>query len=198
MNDIIQEIKRQIGILPETRKNMIISVDGRCAAGKSTLANALQAELGCSVFHMDDFFLRPEQRTNERLNTPGENVDHERFYKEILFPLLNGNTRIIFRPFDCRRRELIRPLSVDVGRIVLVEGSYSCHPSLWDCYDLHIFLTVSAAEQMNRIIRREGVERSVTFREKWIPLEESYFKAFHIEERCELRFDTGKQELYDA
>ena len=36
---------------------------------------------------MDDFFLQPDQRTKERFESPGENVDHERFEEEILIPL---------------------------------------------------------------------------------------------------------------
>ena len=60
-------------------KPLLIAVEGRCASGKTTLASALQKELGCCVFHMDDFFLRPEQRTRERLLTAGGNIDYERF-----------------------------------------------------------------------------------------------------------------------
>ena len=36
---------------------------------------------------MDDFFLRPEQRTKMRLAEIGGNVDYERFYREVLIPL---------------------------------------------------------------------------------------------------------------
>ena len=49
---------------------------------------------------MDHFFLRPEQRTPERLRTPGENVDHERFLEEVLCPLRAGRV-FWYRPFDC-------------------------------------------------------------------------------------------------
>jgi hypothetical protein len=55
-----------------------IAVDGHSASGKTTLAKILQDVYRCTVFHMDDYFLRPEQRTPERLSKPGENVDHER------------------------------------------------------------------------------------------------------------------------
>ncbi len=54
MRDIIlEEIQRilQINAAP------LIAVDGRCAAGKTTLAAQLQKDLGCNVIHMDDFFL---------------------------------------------------------------------------------------------------------------------------------------------
>ena len=32
-----------------------IAIDGRCAAGKSLLAECLQEKTGCTVLHMDDF-----------------------------------------------------------------------------------------------------------------------------------------------
>ena len=40
---------------------VIAAIDGRCGAGKSTLAAQLQAQLSCRVFHMDDFFLQPRR-----------------------------------------------------------------------------------------------------------------------------------------
>ena len=61
---------------------MLIAVDGRCASGKTTLASALERETGCNVIHMDHFFLRPEQRTKQRLEEPGGNVDYERFQED--------------------------------------------------------------------------------------------------------------------
>lgn len=49
----------------------IVAIDGRCGAGKSTLAQQLARDLGGRVVCADDFFLRPEQRTPERLAEPG-------------------------------------------------------------------------------------------------------------------------------
>ena len=190
MSYITYKIKNRIEQMPSADR-IIIAIDGRCASGKSTLASDLENELGCAVFHMDDFFLRPEQRTPQRYAEPGGNVDRERFWEEILEPLRRGEKQIKYRPFDCRSFELMSPRRIDVGRIAIVEGSYSCHPELWDCYDLHIFLTLSAQQQLERILSREGAERAEVFRDKWIPLEESYFSAFKTEERCDLRFNTG-------
>jgi len=79
------------------KKHKRIAIDGRCASGKSTLGAFLQKETGGNLIHMDDFFLRPEQRTKERYATPGENVDHERFYEEVLVPLQNGEDFTIIR-----------------------------------------------------------------------------------------------------
>ena len=44
----------------------IFAIEGRCASGKSTLANAMAAVYGCPVFHLDDFFLPAELRTEQR------------------------------------------------------------------------------------------------------------------------------------
>lgn len=72
-----------------------------------------------------------------------------------------------------------------------MEGSYSCHPELYDYYDLHVFLTVDPEEQMYRIQNRLGkMTCAETFRTKWIPMEENYFSKMQVRERCELCFDT--------
>ena len=165
--------------------SVIVAIDGRCGSGKTTLAAALQEEFSCAVFHMDDFFLRPQQRTEERLSQPGENVDHERFLQEVLRPARQGE-EVTYRPYICARQDLGQPISALPDRLTVVEGSYACHPSLWDCYDLRVFLTVGPQEQMRRIEERSGPEKAEQFRCRWIPLEEKYFAAFSVAERCDL------------
>lgn len=167
---------------------VIIALDGRCASGKTTLAAALKKRWGWSVAHMDDFFLRPEQRCPERYAQPGGNVDYERFLEEVLLPLRRGE-RPLYRPFDCHAQRLLEPIPFDPGSVVLVEGSYACHPALWDQYDLHAFLNVDPAVQMERITVREGQDYARVFRDRWIPLEENYFSACGIAGRCEYRLE---------
>lgn len=60
--------------------NVILALDGTSARGKTTLAAWLQQQFeDCAVYYMDDFILRPEQRTPERFSESGGNVDRERF-----------------------------------------------------------------------------------------------------------------------
>ena len=47
---------------------LTLAIDGCCAAGKTTLALRLQQRYGCPVFHADDYFLQPHQRTPQRLS----------------------------------------------------------------------------------------------------------------------------------
>lgn len=173
--------------LLQDRPRAIVAIDGRCASGKSTLAAQLQETYGCCVIHMDHFFLRPEQRTPLRYDTPGENIDHERFLQEVLLPLTEGMLPS-YRPFHCGTQTLGEPIQISDFPIVVVEGSYSCHPVLREWYDLRIFLSVEPELQMNRICLRNGRDYAQVFREKWIPLEELYFSQCEVETCCQLHF----------
>lgn len=191
----MQEIvSRIINSIPEkvlrekSPRPFLIAIDGRCAAGKSTLAAMIGQRLKCSVFHTDDFFLQSHQRTEERLGEPGGNMDRERFAEEVLKPLNDGN-KVLYRPFDCHTMGFSGAVEVTVGQTAVIEGSYSCHPELWDFYDMHIFLNVSEEEQLRRIKKRNGANLEM-FRNKWIPLEERYFAEFGIMEKCEPVFET--------
>ncbi len=107
MTDFETALLQRIRALAATQPRVLVAIDGRCAAGKTTLAASLQAQLECNVFHMDDFFLRPEQRTSERLRQPGGNVDFERFLTEVLRPLHDG-APVTYRPYDCRHAAAVR------------------------------------------------------------------------------------------
>lgn len=190
MREALGTALAEIGRLQREKDRVIVAIDGRCASGKTTFTDRLQTALGCNVFHMDDFFLRREQRTPERYAEPGGNVDRERFFQEVLEPLLRGEP-FSYRPFDCHRMAFCEPVWMEPAAVTIVEGTYSCHPSFWDSYDLRIFLTLDPEEQMRRLRRRNGAEARA-FQERWIPLEERYFAAYRIEERCGLRFCTGE------
>lgn len=191
MNQQIRMIAKQIAdkaeLLLKKQESIVIAIDGRCGAGKSTLAKALQEQLLCPVISMDDFFLRKEQRTKERLAEPGSNVDYERFAEEVLLPLKERKS-FSYRPYDCKTQSLKEPVFVPVDRITVIEGAYSCHPVLWTSYDLHIFLDVDKKEQIKRIQARNGEDSAKRFEELWIPLEEAYFEGYQTKEKCELYF----------
>ena len=175
----------EIEALRRARGRVLVALDGRCASGKSTLAGQLAERHGWSLVHMDDFFLRPEQRTPERYATPGENIDHERFLEEVLRPLRAGETEIVYRPFDCQSMTLAGPVVLRPAAVTLVEGSYACHPALRELYDLRAFLTVEPEEQLRRIAVRNGEAGLAAFRQRWIPLEEKYFAARDVERACD-------------
>ena len=93
----------RIDRLTAERSRVLVAIEGGSASGKTTLGELLQNVYGCPVFHMDDFFLRPEQRTEARFTQPGGNVDRERFLEEVLIPLREGRP-VDYRRFDCKIR----------------------------------------------------------------------------------------------
>lgn len=183
-----QQIKQLIETINHTNKPIVIGIDGKCGAGKTTLAKYLEKQCHANVFHMDDYFLRPSQRTKERYEEAGGNVDRERF-KEEIGDKLHTNQDIIYTPFDCKTMSLTSPIQVKPKPIAIVEGSYSMHPTLIDLYDLKIFMTISDALRIQRIQKRNP-DKINDFMNKWIPLEEKYFEAFHIQEKCDYVLDA--------
>ena len=65
-------------------KPLLITIDGPCASGKTTLARKLSAALNCDVLHMDDFVVPHTRKTEERLSIPGGNCDWERLTRTCL------------------------------------------------------------------------------------------------------------------
>ena len=185
MEQHVQTILKSIKQTDPPKRPYIIAIDGRCGAGKSTIAARLAEELNATLFHMDDYFLRPEQRTPERFSTPGENIDHERFLKEILIPLKEGRT-ITYSPYSCTTQTLLDPITVTPADIVIVEGSYALHPTLRAYYDLRVFLTLFPREQEARIRARNGDAIWPMFKNRWIPMEEAYHIYCEVEKYSDL------------
>ena len=178
----------RIDALMREKSRVVCAIDGGCASGKTTLAALLKSVYGCNVFSMDDFFLRPFQRTTERLSEPGGNVDYERFGAQVLQPLLIGRP-FAYRPYDCATQKLTDALAVQPHPLNIVEGVYSLHPSLAEAYDLKVFLKISGEAQKRRLMRRsEGMYDR--FVQTWIPMEKDYFSAYQVSDQCDLVFEV--------
>lgn len=167
-------------------KPVVMAIEGGSASGKSTLAALLAEVYGAAVFHMDDFFLRPEQRTPERFAEPGGNVDRERFRAEVLDKLPTGEA-VTYRPFDCSVMSLGAPVTVQPAALTVIEGAYCMHPGLRGIYNLSVFLTIDPQEQRERIARRNGPVMLARFENEWIPMEQRYFAHFDIPAACTLQ-----------
>lgn len=180
---LLAAIDRALGSKPR----MLLAIEGGSASGKSTLAELLTGIYpDAALFHADDYFLRPEQRTPERFAQPGGNMDRERLEAEILAPLSRGGD-VVYRPFDCKTMSLSEPRRSRAARLNIVEGSYSLHPALEPYYDLSVFLEISPESQRRRVLERNGPEWGQMFFDRWIPLENTYFQATRTAERCTLR-----------
>jgi len=174
---------RRIDQLKKQKNYIFIAIDGNSAAGKSSLAALLKEAYSCNVISMDDFFLRRVQRTPERLAEPGGNIDYERFGSEIIEPLKAGKP-FAYRPYNCQTGELSEPEDVIPNQITVIEGAYSLHPRFAGVYDIAVFLSLDPAGQRRRLAERSPclLDR---FIHEWIPMENRYFDAFQIPEKCD-------------
>lgn len=170
-------------LLQESQKEtLLVAIDGKCASGKTTLSYYLQEQYDCNLFHMDDFFLRMEQRTPQRLGEVGGNVDYERFQEQVLHSLL-AKRAVTYRKFSCKTGKLAEDATcIFPKRLNVIEGSYSMHPYFGDVYDLRIFTQIDEQTQIENIVRRNG--DATRFMEEWIPKENAYFDQYHIREGC--------------
>lgn len=179
----------KIDELVKREKPSIIAIDGMCGSGKSHTADLLISRYECNVFRMDDYFLPLDMRTDKRLSEPGGNVHYERFKEEILDPLKDNKT-VIYRPYICGLWKYDEPRTVEFKHLSIIEGSYSMHPYLRETYDLKIFIEVNDEEQLNRISNRKEKNNLQYFIEKWIPMENRYFRELKIKDLSDIVLDT--------
>lgn len=188
---IIQKIEEWIDEHPE--RICMVSVDGMSASGKSSLGELLYQKFGGMLIHMDDFFLRPEQRTLNRMQETGGNVDYERFRLEVLQPLKQGKKEILYRRYDCKTQAIQEGKTMIVaGPVCVVEGAYSNHPYFGESYHLRVLLTVDSEVQKERIRKRNGEAMLERFVNMWIPMENRYLSEFSIREKCDFVLDTSR------
>ena len=170
------------------RQHAVIAIDGPCGSGKSSLAALLSDLFPSRVLHMDDYYLPLPQRACDWEQIPCGNMDLERFRRQALLPAAE-NMPIAYQPYSCQKGQLLTAATLPAAPLTIVEGSYCQHPLLAPHYDLKIFLRCESQEQLSRLGRRETT-RLDAYLQRWIPLEQSYYRAFDIVARCDLAFDN--------
>ena len=174
-----QEILNGIAQQVRMHKHPLVTIDGRCASGKTTLAAQLAAMLPASVVHTDDYVIPHAQKTSDRLAVPGGNCDAERLVREIVKPWKHGET-VQYRKYDCTEDVLLPPETLPCGSILILEGSYCNLPPVREYADVRIFLDAPWETRKARLEKREPPDSLKRFYDRWIPLEDAYFSAFRL------------------
>lgn len=177
LSERLQPVLDALLTLPD-RPRFLLAIDGPCGSGKTTLAQLLCHLLDAPCIHMDDFHIPHALKTPERLAQPGGNSDRERLLKEVLKPWTAGSP-VTYQAYDCSADALTAPRKIPASRLLILEGSYAHHPALAAYVDLSVFIQVNPQEQLQRIAHR-CPEKLPAFQQRWIPLENAYFTAFHL------------------
>ena len=167
-----------------TKDMKIIAIDGRAAAGKTTLAAELAEHFGADVVQIDDFFLPPNLRTAERLAQAGGNLDYDRFIEEVITPI-KAKKKFSYKKFSCKLMDFNGKKEINPENLIIIEGAYSTHNKFEDIFDLKIFLDIEKPLQKERIIARNGIDGYENFATRWIPMEEKYITAFSVDTQCD-------------
>lgn len=122
---------------------VLVALDGRCGSGKTMLAAQLTERFPQSItVHTDDFYLPPSRRVTGWEKIPCANMDIQRLRDEVVAPARAGQA-FSYQAYSCREGAYLPPHLLGPAPLVIVEGSYSHHPSLAPYYDIRIFVTCS-------------------------------------------------------
>ncbi len=183
------------GIAQQIRmhKHPLVTIDGPCASGKTTLASELAEQISASVVHTDDYVIPNVQKTAERLKIPGGNCDAERLLREVVIPWTEHKP-VRIRRYDCKADLLLPEEILPENEVLILEGCYSNLPEIRERADMRIFLDVSREVQETRLQKRESPESLKRFHDRWIPLEAAYFTAYGLPDTKCIRIDGGSAE----
>lgn len=162
----------------------VISIDGPCGGGKSTLTSEIENELGFNILHMDDFYLPFDKRDKNWMNTIAGHMDFDRLIEKVLKPYKAGQ-KTNYISYDCHSDMYLQEIPIVLDKILVIEGSYTSHPILDKYVDLKVFVDIDKDEQVNRLTKRnpDVVDK---FLAMWVPFENNYFESLKIKEHSDL------------
>ena len=163
----------------------LIAIDGRSAAGKTTLTSYLQDLMpGFSVINGDDYF----EPIEHPITWGGYN--EERFYQDVIKPLSQTQTTINFRPYDWDSQSDTKSQTININKGLFIDRCYSFSFDL--NYDLKVWVEAPRDLTLNRGISRSSMPKEraeKVWRELWKPLEDEYIKETNPKDMADIVID---------
>ena len=189
--EVLEALAAALRARVASRTPLIVALDGRSGAGKSTIAAAVADLLpSCVVVDGDDFYAggSPEDWDQRTAEEKAAKVIDWRRQRPVLEDLANGLPGswhgYDWEAFDGRFRP--EPTICDPADVVILEGAYSARPELADLLDFRVLLSTEEYERIQRLRKREGNEYRDAWFERWDEAEQLYFgtimppKAFDL------------------
>ena len=152
----IPTLASKVSQLHLTTSRVIVAIDGRGGAGKSSLARALQALLPKSAHIEFDWFHLPQSEL-----VGANRYDHERLISELINPFSSGASAINFRRYNWGYLAGTldgfheTPVVVQDKEILIIEGCRTFAPALLSHYHLKIWVDTPPDVATARGIRRD-------------------------------------------
>jgi uridine kinase len=177
-----------------------VAIDGRSAAGKTTLANALgEAVRAASArtvirVELDNFMKMVADRNAYPYDSP------ESYYLDAWdYPVIRAGLLIPLGPGGDRRYwtgPLDRPRTAPDDAILLADGVFLQRPELDRFWDVRIYLDIGLEESLRRGVDRDrhwmggAAEAERRYRTKYLPGEQRYLAEVRPLERAQIVVDT--------
>jgi uridine kinase len=152
----IDKVVTHVERLRDQKSRLVIAIDGRGGAGKSSLARALVARLARSAHIEHDWFHLPKAQVVD-----AHRFDHARLISEVIVPFRSGTSKLSFRRYnwgyladkpDGFHDDLT---TIEDKEILIIEGCETLHKSLVCHLDLSIWVDTPPQVALERGIRRD-------------------------------------------
>ena len=152
----VEEVVSRLARLCRERGRVLVAVDGRGGAGKSSLARTLVEKFPMSAHIEYDWFHLPKDDVVEM-----RRYDHERLVSEVLGPFRAGRRLLTFHRYNWGYLAGLpegfheTPSTIENKDILIIEGCETLHQSLVPHFDLRIWVDTSPAVSLERGMRRD-------------------------------------------
>lgn len=207
LTQAVAELARWIATV-ERPHPIRVAIDGRTAAGKTTLADELVAPIeacGRPVIRIriDDFH-RPRAARRQRQELPAwqryflDTFNHPAIHAALLPLGLSGDRRYRRAWFDLHQDIPIdEPWRIAPSdAVVLIDGIFLFRPELDDLWDVRLFVLIDADDTLRRGSERDRAwlgsveEAAARYRSVYVPGENYYIETFRPHERADVVIDN--------
>lgn len=163
--------------LNSLNRTLLISIDGRAGAGKSTLAKRISEEFSdCEIIHMDDLY-------RGWLLTLGSSLTRELI--SIVEQLSEGGN-ITYSKFDWKKMEIGETISFSPPKILVIEGVGSGQSAISAVVDIKVWIDIDIQTGFKRVIERDGLGIKKEM-ESFLLDQEAHFTAEQTQERSDFQ-----------
>jgi len=179
----VEQIKNVINE-KKLQGQVVISIDGPCGSGKTTISKEIEEKLHFNILHMDDFYLPFQKRDKNWMNIIAGHMDFDRLIDNVLEPYKERH-KVNYISYDCHSDKFMQEIPVDLNKFLVIEGSYTAHPLLAKYVDLRIYIDIDKDTQVDRLTKRNSdvVDKFISM---WVPYEYRYFEELKIKELSDL------------
>lgn len=183
IHELTRYLERMLG---ELGAPVVVAIDGRSGAGKSTIAAQLAAAMQAALVPGDDFFAAELTANDWDSRSPRERardaIDWRRLRRCALEPLRAGQPAV-WHAFDFTAGERAdgsygmsqESIRRDPARVIILDGAYSSRPELADLIHCAILVEAPHATRNARLARREDAAFLVAWHRRWDAAEDYYF-----------------------